>query len=75
MRIARGCLNETHFFLRQAYRRNLMTRDEVVMAKELLALLSPTINAYLDSIENRRDPSKGTPKAGNGRRTGPPNTQ
>jgi four helix bundle protein len=49
-RIARGSLNETNHWLRRAFRRNLITADQVARIRALLDELSPKLNAYLKSI-------------------------
>jgi four helix bundle protein len=49
-RIARGSLNETKYWLRRAYRRKLMTGEQVAAIRTLLDELSPKLNAYLKSI-------------------------
>jgi len=50
VRIARGSLNETRHWLRRAYRRGLMTAEQVDEVKPLLDELGPRLNAYLRSI-------------------------
>ncbi len=50
VRIARGSLQETQHWLRRAYKRNLLTNDQVEKLKPLLENLSPSLNAYLSSI-------------------------
>ncbi|HMM78385.1 MAG TPA: four helix bundle protein [Pyrinomonadaceae bacterium] len=57
---ARGSLNETKHWLRRAYKRNLLTDEDVEMLKPLLDELSPKLNAYIKSIKavtNREQPS------------------
>jgi four helix bundle protein len=49
-RIARGSLQETQHWLRRAYIRNLLTKEQVETLKPLIEKLSPTLNAYLSSI-------------------------
>ena len=56
IKIARGSLQETQHWLRRAFKRNLLTIDQVDQLKPVIAKLSPTLNAYLRSI--------GTVKAG-----------
>jgi four helix bundle protein len=50
--IARGSLNETRHWLRLAYKRNLLTNEEVNRLKPIIEELSPKLNAYLNSIGN-----------------------
>jgi four helix bundle protein len=50
VRIGRGSLNETKHFLRRAYQRKLITREQVQKLKMTLNELSPKLNAYLKSI-------------------------
>ena len=50
VRTARGSLNETHHWLRRAYRRKLMTKAQVNLLKPLAEELGPRLNAYLKSI-------------------------
>ncbi len=49
-RIARGSLQETQHWLRRAFKRNLLTKEQVEALKPLIEKLSPTLNAYLRSI-------------------------
>lgn len=49
VRIARGSLNETQH-LRRAYKRSLLTKQQVDCLKPLIEELAPTLNAYLKSI-------------------------
>ena len=50
IKIARGSLQETQHWLRRAYKRNLLTKEQIEKLKPLLDKLSPTLNAYLRSI-------------------------
>jgi four helix bundle protein len=50
IRIARGSLYETKHWLRRAYRRGLLTDEQVADLKPLLDELAPRLNAYLNSI-------------------------
>jgi four helix bundle protein len=50
VRIARGSLNETIHFLRRAYRRKLISKEQSVAIKALLDELGPKLNNYLKSI-------------------------
>ena len=48
---ARGSLNETKHWLRRAYKRNLLTEEQIANLKVLTDELSPRLNAYLNSIK------------------------
>ncbi len=50
VRIARGSLNETQHWLRRAFKRNLLSPEEVAKLKPLVDELAPRLNAYLNSI-------------------------
>ena len=50
IKIARGSLQETQHWLRRAFKRNLLTAEQIEPLKPLVAKLSPTLNAYLRSI-------------------------
>lgn len=50
VRIARGSLYEVKFFLRRAYRRGLLSDDQVEVLRPLVTALIPMLNAYLRSI-------------------------
>jgi four helix bundle protein len=50
VRVARGSLNETRHWLRRAFRRGLLTEDQVAELRPLLDELSPKLNAFLKSI-------------------------
>jgi len=50
VRIARGSLNETIHFLRRAFRRRLVTKEQTDLIKPLLDELGPKLNSYLKSI-------------------------
>lgn len=56
VRIARGSLNETKHWLRRAYKRQLLSSQQVELLKPLLDELSPRLNAYLKSIGRKREP-------------------
>lgn len=53
-RIGRGSLNETRHFLRRAFRRKLLSEDQISQLKPLIEQLGPSLNAYIDSIGTRR---------------------
>lgn len=50
VRNARGSLYETRHWLRRAYKRKLLTQNQIAELKPLLAELGPRLNAYLNSI-------------------------
>jgi four helix bundle protein len=50
VRTARGSLNETTHFLRRAYHRNLLTKEQLNRLKPVIDELGPRLNAYLRSI-------------------------
>ena len=50
IRIARGSLNETRFWLRRAYKRKLIADTQVVKIQSIIENLAPCLNAYLKSI-------------------------
>lgn len=50
IRMGRGSLNETKHWLRRAYKRKLLTDDQIKKLKPLINELSPKLNAYLNSI-------------------------
>lgn len=54
LRIARGSLYETKHWLRRAYRRKLLTDDQVAELLPTLEELGPKLNAYLRSIGSFR---------------------
>ena len=47
---ARGSLNETKHWLRRAYKRKLLSTDEINRLKPLMDELAPKLNAYINSI-------------------------
>ena len=52
--IARGSLNETKHWLRRAFKRNLLTKEEIEKLKPIIDELSPKLNSYINSIENSK---------------------
>lgn len=50
VRMARASLYETRHWLRQAYRRKLMTEQIAKEIKPIIDELAPRLNAYLNSI-------------------------
>lgn len=59
VRIARGSLQETQHWLRRAFKRNLLTKEQIEKLKPLIEQLSPTLNAYLASIGKQPTKDKG----------------
>ncbi|MCM3870108.1 MAG: four helix bundle protein [Pyrinomonadaceae bacterium] len=60
VRIARGSMNETQHWLRRAYKRSLLTDQQVGNLKPVIEELAPTLNAYLKSIGDVAGKSSGT---------------
>lgn len=52
VKIARGSLYETKHWLRRAYKRRLLTQEEIWDLKPLIDELIPTLNAYFRSLSN-----------------------
>jgi four helix bundle protein len=50
VRVARGSLNETQHFLRRAFKRKLLSRQDVEKLKPIVDNLAPQLNSYLKSI-------------------------
>ena len=50
VRVGRGSLNETRHFLRRAFRRKLLTGEQIEQLKPLIRQLGPRLNAYIKSI-------------------------
>ena len=57
VRNARGSLYETQHWLRQAYRRKLLTAAQVKKIKPVIEELLPKLNAYLRSIGRIPEPN------------------
>jgi four helix bundle protein len=53
IRMARGSLYETIHWLRRAYMRKLLTQVEIKKLRALIEELSPKLNAYLRSVDQR----------------------
>lgn len=64
VRIARGSLNETRFFLRRAFQRKLMTDDQINRLKPMIQDLGPMLNAYLRTIGTRNTTDQQKPTSG-----------
>lgn len=50
IKISRGSLYETRHWLRRAYKRNLLSTEQVEKLSPLIEELTPKLNAYLRSI-------------------------
>ena len=50
VRTARGSLNETQHFLRRAFKRKLLSKQDVEKLKPIVDNLAPQLNSYLKSI-------------------------
>ncbi|MBW2203415.1 MAG: four helix bundle protein [Deltaproteobacteria bacterium] len=50
VRISRGSLNETKFWVRRAKKRSLITEDQSIAITKIIDELGPRLNAYLKSI-------------------------
>jgi four helix bundle protein len=50
VRIARGSLYETRYWLRRAYRRQLLPAEQVEVLRSRIERLGPALNAYLAAI-------------------------
>ncbi|MCC5651500.1 four helix bundle protein [Nostoc sp. XA013] len=51
IKIARGSLNETRHWLRLAFKRKLLTQEQIDTIKPIIDELSPKLNAYLNSLK------------------------
>jgi four helix bundle protein len=52
IRVARGSLNETRHWLRRAFRRKLLSADQIESLTPTIEKLTPKLNAYLRAIGN-----------------------
>lgn len=50
VKIARASLYETKHWLKRAYKRNLLTQEQINHLSPLITELAPRLNAYLNSI-------------------------
>ena len=57
-KIARGSLFEVRHWLRRAYRRGLLTEQEISKLQELIKELTPKLSAYINSIGKKIDREK-----------------
>ncbi|MBD2251298.1 four helix bundle protein [Nostoc parmelioides] len=55
IKIARDSLNETRHWLRLAYKRKLLTQEQIDKIKPMINELSPKLNAYLNSLKKKSD--------------------
>lgn len=53
VRIARGSLYETKYWLHRAHKRGLLTRDQFMELMPLADQLAPSLNAYLKSLSKK----------------------
>lgn len=58
--IARGSINETKHWLRRAYKRKLLTQEQIDTLKPILDALGPKLNAYVKSIGNVKETKQRT---------------
>jgi four helix bundle protein len=63
---ARGSLNETKHWLRRAFKRNLLSPEEIEKLRPVMDELAPKLNAYIRSI---KDVKRSTPTTNDERRT------
>lgn len=56
VKMARGSLNETQHWLRRAYRRGRLSKDDVKRIRPIIDELAPKLNAYLRSIGTIPEP-------------------
>ncbi len=64
-RIARGSLNATQYWLRRAYKRGLLTVNQINEIKPMLDELAPRLNAYLNSIGKTKKTNDQSPMTTN----------
>jgi len=50
IRMARGSLYETQHWLRRAYKRSLLNKQQIAILKPIIGELSPKVNAYFRSV-------------------------
>jgi four helix bundle protein len=58
VRMARGSLNESKYWLRRAFRRNLIEAESMEKFNKMVEEIGPSLNAYLKSLD-RHSPSLG----------------
>ncbi len=54
LRIARGSFQETQHWLRRAFRRKLLSDDQVAVLKPMVDELGPRLNAYIRFLSNKQ---------------------
>jgi four helix bundle protein len=54
-KISRGSLFEVKHWLRRAYKRNLLSEEEISSLQELIKELTPKLSAYINSISKRME--------------------
>jgi four helix bundle protein len=54
-KIGRGSFNETRHFLRRAFRRKLLTEEQIAQLSPIVQKLGPRLNAYIRSIGRDRE--------------------
>ena len=59
IRMARGSLYETQHWLRRAYKRNLLSQQQIALLKPIISELSPKLNAYFRSVNRAAVDRKG----------------
>lgn len=52
IRVGRGSLNETRHWLRRAFKRKLLSKDQIALLTPTIEKLTPKLNAYLRAIGN-----------------------
>ena len=57
-RISRGSLFEVKHWLRRAYKRGLLSEEEISRLQELIKELTPKLSAYINSIGKKVDKEK-----------------
>ena len=55
LKISRGSLHETRHWLRRAFKRKLLTDDQIKSLTPTIEKLTPKLNAYLRSIGTYKD--------------------
>ena len=65
VKIARGSLYETKHWLRRAYKRQLLTNQEISELKPVIDELLPTLNAYFRSLNDAVEKTRTKYKAQN----------
>jgi four helix bundle protein len=59
VRIARGSLNESKYWLRRASVRNLIGSEDRVRLNRMAEAIGPSLNAYLKSLDRSSRPGQG----------------